>query len=276
MADGDLISTYNQYEFNRLLMGARTSIKLQKITGMLGTPPVRTYDSELQGGWGSFPGLDLYGPRTITFDIFSDAPQQLGVERDLLAVTKAFTIDRIPHKKFVMLRDNGMGKRFMWAKPGNTDFDAGYDTSMGILLGTIELVGNDPRYYSLEQVTTNITIPNGATNAGGVIHSEGGTDSSPVLIIHGPSTNPRISCAEDSNKQVKLDVIITGGHWIKVDIRNHTVVDDLGADVFLGTVRDDSEWWRIQPDVDNNIAYNRTNTIGSSKLEVITRDAWAA
>lgn len=277
MAVGDLIVQDYQYEYNGLLMGKGTPYIMSKITGLLGAPPVRDEDKDRDDAWGDFPGMDLYSPRYISYDVWFDESIHAGLEAEqaLDLLMEAHQIDRnqMPHE-WVMQRPDWRGKRYCWAKPRTTDFDAGYNFSRGLCLGSIQVKAHDPRYYSLAETAVAIVIANATTSKEQDINYGGKVDGAPVLEINGPCTDPWIQNQDDNSRAIRLDGTIPAGQTVIVDVKRRTVTQG-GLDVYRTLVRPDNQWWHLVPGL-NRVTYSRTDAGAASTLNVKYRKAWVS
>lgn len=275
MAVGDLIVADYQYEYNGLLMGSGTPYQLQKITGLLTPPPVRTTDRPRDDAHGDFPGADTYDARYVSYDVWLDESVDPGLEAEqaVANLVVAHQIDRkqLPHE-WVFQRPNGLGKRYCWAKPRNVDFEANYNFTRGICLGSAQVKANDPRYYSLAEMTVPIVIANTAVTQAGNIVYDGKIDGAPRFEINGPATNPMIQNQDDDSRALRLNGTIPAGQTLVIDVKRRTYIMG-GMDVRRTFERSDSQWWHLVPGL-NRLTYTRTDASAASTLNVVYRKAW--
>lgn len=271
MAAGDLITGNFQYEFNGILFGSGTSYITSKVTGLLAPPGLRSNDKDRQDAHGAFPGRRLYSKRRIEFDISIDGTPA-NIDALLQSLITAFTITDLP-QQFVYQRPNGFGKRFAWCFVDDSDFDSTYDVANGLAVGSVALVAHDPRIYSLAETSTLVTIALSANTATANVTNTGKFDTAPILEIPGPATNPRVVNNTDNGKTLRVDVVLTAGQTLIVDMKARSVILN-GVDRF-DVVRTDNQWWKLKPGV-NSITYNRTGGGAASSLNVRHRNAWVA
>ena len=274
MAVGDLITRDYQYEFRGMLIGAGTGLIATKIKGLLSPPGVESQDRKRQDAHGSLPGRNTYNERRIEFDIAIDSVGGSPVEGLLQNLFRAYSLDDKGRlDQFVFQRPNGFGKRFCWARMDDSDFESDFDVAHGLAVGSVALVANDPRYYSLQEFTDNLVILNGNTNGAAIVNNNGSVASAPVLEIDGPATNPRITNLDHDNRQLRLDLTIAAGQTLYVDAKARTVT--LAGANYYRYMRVDSQWWKLQPGA-NHLTYDRTDNGAGSTIRVRHRDAWMA
>jgi hypothetical protein len=270
MAAGDLVVANYQYEFNSLLIGSQTDYIVTAIEGLLSLPDVRSHDLDRQDRHGAIGGRDLLSGRKVIFDLSVIANSQGTIESNLRQLSRAFRPSSVDIP-LVWQRPAGGPKRRLNCRPRRREFTAGYDVAHMLAEGAVELFAADPRIYSNDVSTQDFIIPNSGNSVTANLHSYGDFPTPPTLTITGPVTNPRISNVADNNRQIRLDVVMTAGQTLVVDVGARTVTLD-GADRY-DLVRGDNQWWEIQ-DGDNSITYNRTDTGAGSTLTMTWRDAW--
>lgn len=271
MAAGDLIVQNYQVEFNNWLGGAATEYIIERVEGFFGMGDIEPNDNAAGKTRGEYLGPGTEAGKTITFDVIATADYQEDMEAkmDFLGSVFAFTNGTIP---LITMRP-GKVKRFISAQARRNSFDSDYSMAHGTARGSVEFRCPDPRWYSLAEAQTTMVIPAGQASTAAVIYSDGLSESPSVrLELDGPCTNPRISNGNDSNRQMKFDLVMGAGDTLVVDVKQRTVLLN-GVDVYKAVVRRDNQWWVLRPG-NNPITYNRTGTTGSSVLDVFTRDAW--
>lgn len=273
MPDGDLITTVNQYEYNGYLFGARTIAHPGDIDGLMSAPQILSRDLARQDADGNFPGRDNYGPRYITFDLNLDSTAE-DIFWDVREFNDAFLMRTAPHdtRPFVFQLDDGDGKKFCWMRPRRADMKFGWDLHLGWGKGSVQLIGHDPRYYSVMEHTPSVPIIAGAVAANLLVVNAGNYSGGPILEIAGPVLNPRIANAADGGRQIRLNVNVPGGVILKVDIRQRQItLGDIVAPA--GTIRNDNQWWKLMPG-NNMLTINRDDAGAAGNFLVRYRDIW--
>lgn len=273
MAAGDLITIPNQFEYNGLLLGKKTIYQYDNVDGLLSPPAVLSRDLVRQDADGNFPGRDTYGPRYVTFDVNVDSVPATIID-DIRSATTALKVrheawDVLP---FVFQLDDGDGKKFCWMRPRNSNFKLTYPVHTGYVKGAVQLIGHDPRYYSINETMAFVNVGIGATVGNLDITNLGNYDSGPIVEITGPATNPRITNPQDGGRTIKTNIVVPAGKVLSIDMRLRLMILD-GASVPPGTIRNDSQWWRLQPGV-NHLVMNRDDSAALAIFAVKYRDTW--
>lgn len=238
---------------------------------------MRSNDQERSDAHGSWPNRRLYEPRTISFDLKISSTTQSQAEGDIYALGNAFLLGE-GQRQFVWQRPNGFGKRFCWAYVDATDADADYMVAKGLTTCSVQLVANDPRIYGITTTTTNFSLATNVETGNTSVTNAGNTNSFPTFEIDGPFTNPVITNAADSNKQIKLTCAIAAGTTLRVDTKLMTIETKTGAGAWVDHfeyLANDSDWWTLQPG-SNIITYTRasTNKGAASAFRLLWESAW--
>lgn len=274
MAAGDLIvgATYPQYEWwnsdtDRLLMGSGTDWIVEKVTGLLGMPDIRSTDIERQGTHGDYPGRNYYRARKVGIDLAIRSDVTATFEGYLDAIKARFITRDVPGKLSYMR--TGGSKRFLWAVVNRVDFDSDFDVAKRILRGSVEFKCADPRIYSIAEAATAVTISGTGTTATQTVSNAGTADSAPWLSISGPAVNPRIKNAQDNNREIKIDLSLSAGQTLIIDLKSMTAT----ISGVIQPFRSDNQFWVLKPG-NNSITYSRASGASGSTCTVNERDAW--
>ncbi|MCK5017158.1 MAG: phage tail family protein [Candidatus Peribacteraceae bacterium] len=132
----------------------------------------------------------------------------------------------------------------------------------------IELIAEDPLFYSQTEDTDDITFVSGS----GVVSNDGNAPVYPIIRIHGNVTDPVITNTT-INKTVSFSGLAIGaGEYVDVDMLNETAVDQLGDSVF-DTIDSDDFWTLAEGS--NTITISGTlGGSGDRKITVIYRDGY--
>lgn len=273
---GSLITRDFQYEYNNFLFGSGTPYQTETVEGILGLPAVRTNDDENQEDHGDHAGVDLLPGRTITV-----AMNILGTSFDIqdridAAIVAFQTSRRDAFMEFPWITQRpGHNKRFVYARARNPTFPSNYDTAKGKARGGVMFFATDPRFYSLQETLTVITAPADSTTAQADVPMLGNMKDGtyPIIEIDGPSTNPRITNANDDGRAIRLDVVVGVDQTLVIDTkRKHVTLQ--GVDRYE-VVRADNQWWSLLPG-DNTIVYTRNTNSLPSEMRVRHHDAWVS
>lgn len=276
MAVGDLVTAFQHYEFNGLLLGHGTDYIVTKVDGLLGKSDVKTTDIDRQDAWGEFPGRDMYKGRKIVFtiEVINDINP---IEQNMASLEAAWAIPDIsppasPYQLVFYRNWPTAGKRFYWGKPGRLAVPSDSDYAMGNAHVIAEIKANDPRKYSLIESSDLYTIPNTGSTFSGFSTNSGDTAMAPILDIVGPFTNPIIQNVTDAGKAFKMSIAGLANDLLEIDMRQRTVTlngSDVGHNMML-----DSNWWKLRPGA-NQIIYSRSGAGASSTMTLRRRNAWS-
>lgn len=107
---------------------------------------------------------------------------------------------------------------------------------LGVLEFQIPLLAADWRKYS----TTLDTDSSSPVNNGGFVRS------TPIIVITGASTNPRITNTTDDTKYVQVNTTLSGGQTLTLDMESrtaqHSSLGNVDALITAG-----SRWWDLLP-----------------------------
>lgn len=272
MAEGELVTLNGQYEWNGLLfngpLNARPRRVMEKVLGLFEMPELRTNDEELQGDHGAMAGDDLLGARIVTADVAVQAETRAQMYADMQSLANAFQPQSYDTK--LVYQKDGIGKKFVWARPRQRRFVSDYAMGRGLTHGSVMWYCEDPRIYDFAEQSRDIVIAAGALAANLSIDPGGffRGGSPPILEIHGPALDPIITNAGyPGGRSLRLEVNIPAGAVLYVDMRTKQLWDGTGA-FFLSAVRRDNQFWYMMPGGPNVITYQRANAVGSSTLKV--------
>lgn len=270
MAAGDLITRDGQYEFNGILFNNGTNLMVPSTTGIFDLPDTKVAEFEQLDDDGGYLGTSLLAMRRIGIDVLVMGTATV-VQQTLDQLKTALQPSDID-KEFVYQRP-GIGKRVIMARPRKMGGFAS-DWSMAktndaLSRGSILLVAPDPRAFTLPLATAVVTIPASALSASATATQLGyfARGAWPILSIAGPATNPRIQNAADGNRSIKIDIVISAGQTLVIDVKNRSVKLN-GVDSYA-SVRSDNQWWRLMPGA-NLITYSRSVAPATASALTVT------
>lgn len=278
---GNLVQQAFQYEFNRLLFGINTQMKVDTMHGLRGLPSVRKNNIAKPGRHGSFPGKGYYDERVVSWDMWLlTGVYEADTLVDNLGEAFQLTDTEIP---FVMQRPSAE-KRRLYCKVTKEDIDAGVELSLGYGTASFELTAADPFWYSNSIRTKAIDVLSGSNSGSVNIYNYGKAPSERWhLVIQGPvAAGTNITNAADQGRQLKLLNGLLTGETLLIDGYTHdatlypTYVDyvsDTNGVPSYNFTRVDSNWFAIMPGT-NQIVFNRASTTGTAHLTIHYRDAW--
>lgn len=271
MAAGDLVVADYQYEYNSLLMGSGTPYTVTGLEGLWDLPAVRVFDLDRIDYHGAIPGEDLLSARSLVAEITATSSTQATMESQMLAMAQAFMVrsDDIP----LVWQRPGQVKKMINCRPRRRSFKSDYEMAKGLADGVVELYAADPTIYSLAQKTQNIVLNAGTASGNGAFSNAGFFDSWPKFTLVGAGSNPRFANAQDSNRQVRIDITMAGGDTLVVDTHPLRRTVTLNGVDRYDLVRSDNQWWKLAAG-SNTITFSRTATTGTQTLTVAWYDAW--
>lgn len=102
----------------------------------------------------------------------------------------------------------------------------------------IELIAEDPIFYSQTEKSTDITFADGS----GAVDNDGNAPVYPTVRVHGNVLDPSITNSL-TGRAVSLDgVTISAGHYYDIDMLNETVEDEAGSNKYNYVDSDDFFW----------------------------------
>ena len=264
-----------QYSFNGYLFGSATASGILSVSGLGDNPDIRSSDPGKARDHGELVGLDLYGGRTFTVNLWSQAGTNTSVQTTLLQLAGALEVGlqteqpmwfKVPNYPTLCVMCRPRKKTVPWdvtfgaamiAKPvamfhatSPYVYGPGKDATVGLPNPTSGMT-----FPALFPLTFGASTPNGVTVTNG-----GNSAVRPVLVISGPVTNPQISNASlTGNPSIKLTNPTQSGYTVQtgdqlvVDLTARTVLYYVGG-VGSGTqpasrlswVVSGSTWWSLR------------------------------
>lgn len=237
-----------QFSFNGVTMGVGTSYGITNVTG-LDLPTIRNGDKGRPRDQGMFIGLDVFGGRSFTLDLWVLADGTNSTQALLEALAAATPVMgnteiplwfKIPNmnQMAIMCR---VRKRTM---PFDFDYGAG-----NVAKPVIQFFATDPRvYYSPSQSSTTtlpgtgslsgftfpLTFPftfgNGAIPGQLNLDNTGNYEMRPIIIFNGPLTNPSIQNTSIAGNPkltftnpTQLNYTLQPGDTLTVDLDFHSI-----------------------------------------------------
>lgn len=233
-----------QFDIDGMLLGAGTDIPVGEVEGIAGIDQ-RTQDTENAAGDGVFPGVDLYGARTIRMEAGIRTPGDPGRGLDLLAQLQRAAdnpdVRMTPGAMSVLrMRWPGRDARRLYGRLRRVEATSTARTVNGWIPLDIEFVAVDPLYH--DDDASSLTLPLSADGLGGFraplvaplttgvaipderrgwMTNDGDRPAWPSLVITGPCTNPRIRHV-DSGRVLELNTSLATGERIEIETRPGT------------------------------------------------------
>ena len=102
----------------------------------------------------------------------------------------------------------------------------------------IELIAEDPVFYSQTQTATDITFASGS----GVVANAGNSPIYPVVRVHGAVTDPVITNTTLGKTVSFTGLTIPAGEYIDIDMLNETVINQASVSKYE-FINSDDFWW---------------------------------
>lgn len=272
MPPGDLLTIDGEYQFKTQLWNGAAiehdaGFMVRGVDGLFGTPELRVNDVARQADHGMISSQEYMGARVITLDLAVYGSSKADFHTKLKAAQSLF--NPIAVEDAFAYQRNGE-KRFVWARSRKLSLPT-EDHGRWVAEGSAQLFCPDPRIYDVAEQVITAQINPGSNNVGLVLNNAGDMWTWARFEIDGPVTNPRIANSHDSNRQIKIDHVVTAGQLMEIDQAQLTV-EVAGVDQF-NSVRTDNQWIHIWPG-NNNLTFSRSGTTGTSVIRAYFRSAW--
>jgi hypothetical protein len=296
-----------QWSFNGLALGAGTSYGVKKVTG-LNLANIRSGDQSVPRDHGELIGLDLYGGRDVTMELWMSGTG--GLIANQLALSAAFQIQsqgasetplwfQLPSQSPLCVMARVRNRDMPW----DADYAAG-----GKGEPAVKLHCTDPRIYTAGQ-SQSISLSSsgggglgfpvgpfpvtfGASSSGSAtINNAGNMEMRPIVIFNGPVTNPWIqnnTIASSPYLQFKnpaqSSYTVLAGDQLVVDLGvPHRALYYSGgfasgvtpSAVLSWLVQGVSTWWDLLPG-NNSVKYGSSDTtmVGIGAAQVVWASAY--
>jgi len=276
----------------------------------VGSPDLRESVFDIAGGDGSQFGVEYYGSInwTITGAVHSGTASTPGLPSDAwdswAALYRAWvdypgrTTPRAVRPLGV--KRPGREEMIVYGRPRRIDPDTS-TSYVGHIAYTAQFKQSDPKFYSSTSSSINLQIiaatPGGlilnvdqdalvvplTTSAGtprtGVVTNSGDANTSPVITIAGPVTNPLVVLMQNGSPlwTVRLLTSIAAGVQVIVDTRlwQRTITTADGAN-FAGYYRGDKLQDVVIPPGTSEFQYTGIDGTGTSTCSIEYRNAWVS
>ncbi len=262
-------------------IGAGTNYRWATWPRGLGTPPIRANDLERPGRHGVVAGDDLYGARTITFEIVVRAANRADGERRGRELAAAFARSNVdlplglriagdPAEYTLYGRPRGcdlaMSRRFLG---GYSEARCSFVATDPIMYGPITTIdiGLTPSGGGLVFPATFPVVFSGSGNSGlGAFDHVGAADVDRwVATITGPVTNPRLEHIE-SGRFLRFIGTLAASESLVVDGHTRSVM--LGGTASRANwIAAGSRWFEFTPG-SNSIRFTADTGSGATSIDV--------
>jgi len=283
------VTSNYQGEFNGLIFGAGTDVKLASIEGLRQMPEVRSGDVPKSRQAGSWAGLDELGERIIVLELEVFAPS-VPFENVIAALALAFQPIRDPanQKALGFLLPGWSEQRILYCRPtkGGLPIDEWYQFNRGEY--PVELTANDPLIYSNSLHSASAGLPSptagltfnvtfdatfGASTGGSMqVTNLGNYITAPVFTITGPVTNPKVTFTS-SGQYMLLNLTLGPSDTVEIDMGNKTITFN-GTASRNNTIAQGSSWFGFPPGTWSIGVASADSAPVAAIFTATWRDAW--
>ena len=287
----------HQHELAGVLIGAGTPVVIAAIEG-LGRAPLRTADVEPPGEDGLWLGPDYFSGRTIRIDAAIKTPRDEQTAYAIHGALQDAADDesvRLAGGATTSLRLKFPGRPARTVRGRIRGLDADLTQAKhGWIPLDIEFTAQDSLFYDEPQSKTmplggltrgGMTFPlmfpftvedtAGAIGRPGFLYVAGTAPTWPVLRVHGPCANPRITHVA-TGRTLTVQGSLAAGEWVDIDTRPgwRSVLRDNGGGMPL-TPQSRIDEFRLLPGT-NEIHWTATDPTLTSTLAVTWWPAYKA
>ncbi len=290
-----------QLDVGGLVIGTGTLLPVGEVTG-LGAPDRRTADVDNPTDDGGFPGVDLFGTRTVSIEAGIRTPDDPGAALDLLAQLQQVTGDDSIRKTagaLAVLRAKWPGRdaKRLYGRWRRVEAVSMAQAVYGWIPLTLEFAATDPRWHADDEqalvlpldisddsqgftapvvapITTGVSNP---SERPGWVSNGGDVAAWPQLRIDGPVTNPTVWVVE-TGRYLQLQTSIAAGEWIDIDTRPGTrwvLRNGSGNAAPALTAGSRLDLFQI-PQQTSEIRWTATDYTNTCRLTLSWRDAYTA
>lgn len=235
-----------QFSYQGWTWGAGTAWGFTQVTGLGDLPEIRSADVARARDHGELVGLDLYGGRDITVDMWIKT-DGTSLQDSLLTMAAATEVGLGTEQPLWFQLPNYPLLCVMCRPRKRTaPIDASYSAAQIVPAGAVQFHATDPRVYGAAQSVT-VGLPNpkagmtfpasfpisfGSSQPSGVTVTNGGnTEMRPILILTGPVTNPTVQNASITgtpavsfSNPTQTSYTVLAGDQLVVDLGNPSSV----------------------------------------------------
>nr|WTB35199.1 phage tail family protein [Streptomyces sp. NBC_00830] len=297
------MATLGDYQFDvggGLVIGAGTLLPVGEVSG-LGAPELRTADVDNPTEDGGFPGVDLFGTRTVSIEAGIRTPDDPGAALDLLArlqqVTGADAVRKTAGALAVLrAKLPGRDTKRLYGRWRRVEAATMAQAVYGWIPLTLDFAATDPRWHAddsqslvlpldisddsqgftaplVAPITTGVSNPD--ERPGWVLNS-GDVAAWPTVRIDGPVTNPKVWVVE-TGRYLQLQITLGAGEHIDIDTRPGTrwVLRNGGNAAPALTAGSRMDLFQIPPKK-SEIRWTATDYTNTCRLALSWRDAYTA
>jgi hypothetical protein len=303
--------TIGTLHLNQSLSAGSDFYLLQDTPSLLSTITTRKSDRDKQGGHGTEDSLSQYGPRTLPFkgEIHASSQEmRKWMEKSLMQAVGLSALQDFAgddgYRLLLITDEDGIAKQIYAKLVDPPEFEL-VDTAMSESRKfSFVMYAKDPALYAQELsektgpesfLSTTLTVQEGllptfrenvspviqgAFSASVTAVNAGTFGTPPVMIISGPSLNPRLKNATTGREMdfsAGSGLTLLEGETLTINAGNQTVVkrDAIGAETDeSGTLTLTSDWISLDPGANLLTLRDETPDALLGQLSVLWRDAW--
>ncbi len=288
-----------EFSYNGFIFGGTNPVTIKQVQGLGDLAPIRQADKPRARDHGDLIGLDLYGGRDITIDLWVSR-DGISLQHALEALAAATVVGGSTEQP---LWFNVPGYPVLCAMARVRKRTQVWDVawSVGAAAPTVQWHATDPRLYGSPQsatltiahppvgLTFPVTFPVtfGAVTPNILTVTNGGnSEVRPLLVFTGPMTNPTVTnqslpgAPSFSVSNPLGGVTVQSGDALVVDMDMHTVlyyVGGVGASQPASRaswVAPGSSWWTLQPGANTVQLVTQDSGPVSGTLQIQWSDGW--
>ncbi|GHE80139.1 hypothetical protein GCM10014715_39390 [Streptomyces spiralis] len=290
-----------QFDVGGLAIGTGTLLPVGDVTGV-GAPDRRTADVDNPTDDGGFPGLDLFGIRTLSIEAGIRTPADPGQALDLLAQLQQITgTDSIRKTAGALatlrVKMPGRDTKCLFGRWRRVEPVSMSQAVYGWIPLTLEFAVTDPRWHGdqlqglmlpldisddsqgftapvVAPITTGVSNP---AERPGWITNEGDQPAWPTVRFDGPVTNPKVWIVE-TGRYLQLQTSLAAGERIDIDTRPGTrwvLRNGSGNAAPALTSGSRMDLFQIPPGT-SEVRWTATDYTNTCRLTVSWRDAYTA
>ncbi|MET7524715.1 hypothetical protein [Streptomyces sp900116325] len=298
------MATLEDYQFDvggGLVIGRGTLLPVGEVSG-LAAPELRTADVDNPSDDGGFPGVDLYGTRTVSIEAGIRTPDDPAAALDLLArlqqVTGTDATRKTPGALAVLrVKWPGRDVKRLYGRWRRVEPATMAQAVYGWIPLTLEFGATDPRWHAddsqslplpldisndsdgftapmVAPITTGVSNPD---ERPGWVRNNGDKAAWPTVRIDGPVTNPKVWVVE-TGRYLQLQITLAAGEWIDIETRPGTrwvLRNGTGNAAPALTAGSRMDLFQIPPGK-SEIRWTATDYTNTCRLTLSWRDAYTA
>ncbi|WP_326737041.1 phage distal tail protein [Streptomyces sp. NBC_01022] len=298
------MTTLGDYQFDvggGLVLGSGTLMPVGEVSG-LGAPELRTADVDNPTGDGGFPGVDLFGTRTVSIEAGIRTPDDPAAALNLLARVQQATgsdTTRRTAGALAVLRAKLPGReaRRLYGRWRRVETATMAQAVHGWIPFTVDFAATDPRWHAddaqslvlsldisndsqgftapvVAPITTGVSNPD---ERPGWVRNDGDLAAWPTVRIDGPVTNPKLWVVE-TGRYLQLQIGLAAGEYIDIDTRPGTrwvLRNGTGNAAPALTAGSRMDLFQIPPGK-SEIRWTATDYTNTCRLTLSWRDAYTA